>query len=63
MNTLALLYCMGFRGNKNIDIYFIEFSEHFGSPVLYGGLDIYVFITCKPPYNTGEPKCSQNSIK
>jgi hypothetical protein len=59
-----------FRGNKNIDIYFIEFCEHFGSPVLYGGLevilnkiDIYIFITSKPPYNTGEPKCSQNSIK
>ena len=26
-------------------------------------IDIYVFITSKPPYNTGEPKCSQNSIK
>ena len=26
-------------------------------------IDIYVFITCKPPYNTGEPKCSQNSNK
>ena len=24
-------------------------------------IDIYVFITSKPPYNTGEPKCSQNS--
>jgi hypothetical protein len=28
------------QGNKNIDIYFIEFCEHFGSPVLYGGLEV-----------------------
>ena len=26
-------------------------------------IDIYVFITSKPPYNTGEPKCSQNCVK
>ena len=26
-------------------------------------IDIYVFITSKPPYNTGEPKCSQNLNK
>ena len=24
---------------------------------------IYVFITSKPPYNTGEPRCSQNLNK
>ena len=51
---------------NKIDIYaFITSIYNTGEPVFteLHKIDIYVFITSKPPYNTGEPKCSQNSIK